>query len=287
MRLVRRAARVEQQLAGHARGGRRSRRRCPAAATGTCPRRRRVEDASARRAAAAKSRAPAQVPADRPRVAHLDRGDPPAGDPAGQALPDRLHLGQLRHGSARRRPRRGRRRRRPVLHAASSGPPAVDPEHAGLPAVAPVLQRRPGRLGGPLLGLLLAAPLGAAVPLAGHHHPGGERLGVVRAGLVDRVLRARRARSAAVSSCRLVFQSRPAPRPADSAISGSKSRWITLAAVVQPVLQVDRAEQRLQRVGQDARLVPAAGGLLALAEQQVRRRAAGPSRAPRRRARAC
>ncbi len=94
--------------------------------------------------------------------------------------------------------------------------------------------------------------------------------------------------SAAVSSWRLVFQSSAAPRPADSAISGSNSRWITIAVGVQAVLQVDRAEQRLERVGEDARLVPAAGGLLALAEQQVR---AQPVRAraagPRRRAPAC
>jgi hypothetical protein len=45
---------------------------------------------------------------------------------------------------------------------------------------------------------------------------------------------------------------------------------------VQAVLQIDRAEQRLQRVGEDARLVPAAGSLLALAQQQVR---AEPGRA--------
>jgi hypothetical protein len=38
---------------------------------------------------------------------------------------------------------------------------------------------------------------------------------------------------------------------------------------VQPVLQVDRADERLERVGEDAGLVAAAGRLLALAEQQA------------------
>ena len=38
---------------------------------------------------------------------------------------------------------------------------------------------------------------------------------------------------------------------------------------VEAVLEVDGAEQRLERVGEDAGLVPAAGGLLAAAEQQV------------------
>ena len=60
-----------------------------------------------------------QVPAHGARVPHLDRGDPAADDPLGQALPDRLHLGQLRHGScpAARPPSRSRRPRTAVGHA--------------------------------------------------------------------------------------------------------------------------------------------------------------------------
>src|SRR6266566_8216160 len=43
----------------------------------------------------------------------------------------------------------------------------------------------------------------------------------------------------------------------------------------QPVLDVDRAEQGLDRVGQDARLVAPAGDLFAPAEPQVRAEARG------------
>src|SRR3954463_13103121 len=47
----------------------------------------------------------------------------------------------------------------------------------------------PRRLGGPLLGFLLAAALRAAVAPLGHDPPGGEAFGVVGPLLVDAVFR--------------------------------------------------------------------------------------------------
>ena len=85
-------------------------------------------------------------------------------------------------------------------------------------------------LGGLLLGLLLAA--------ARCRRRGPRRRRPTRAAKVfswsgpvlgDAVLGDAEAVAAAVSSCRLVFQSRPAPRVADCAISGSK-RWCTNVA---------------------------------------------------------
>ena len=76
-------------------------------------------------------------------------------------------------------------------------------------------------------------------------------------------------RCAAVSSCRLVFQSRPAPS------SGARAQQVVeqpvhqLARDLQPVLEVHRADQGLGGVGQDAGLVAAAGQLLAAAQVQV------------------
>src|SRR5215468_8140571 len=47
----------------------------------------------------------------------------------------------------------------------------------------------PGRLGRALLGLLLAAPFDAAEGATGHDRPRGERLGVIRPGILDAILR--------------------------------------------------------------------------------------------------
>ena len=57
---------------------------------------------------------------------------------------------------------------------------------------------------------------------------------------------------------------------------------------VEPAAEVDRADQRLERVGEDRVLLPPAGGLLTAAEQQVRADAARRRAAGRRRpARSC
>ena len=69
-----------------------------------------------------------------------------------------------------------------------------------------------------------------------------------------------------------------AERRPTSSISGSNSRWTSAVAVVEPAVEVDRADHRLDGVGQDRGLVASAGGLLAAAEQQVLARAA--ARAP-------
>ena len=270
------------------RGGRRPRRRRPAAATGTCRagRRRPRSGRPARR----RSRAGAgQVPAHGPRVAAPRRRRsggrrPTWPGPAGPSRPRaararRAHLPRRASASGsspypcgrwpRRRPRLGRggprRRPRPARTAPARPPrrPAARPPSCCAP------RRR--RSGSPA-----------------DHHPGGERLGVVGPGLVDPVLRhAQPERGGQLLQAGLPVQARRRGR-ADSAISGSKSWWITVGGRVQAVLQVDRAEQRLERVGQDARLVAPAGGLLALAEQQVRAEAAAArARAPRRPAPAC
>ena len=97
---------------------------------------------------------------------------------------------------------------------------------------------------------------------------------MVGAVVLDDVARARPSPRAAPSSWRLVFQSRPAPRVAASTSSGSNSRCTIAAAASRPQPEVDRADQRLERVGEDRVLVAAAGGLLAAAEQQVRADAA-------------
>ena len=68
------------------------------------------------------------------------------------------------------------------------------------------------------------------------------------------------------ASCRLVFQSRPAPRVATSAISGS-NRWCTKTRAASiPCSRKTAPITASMRVGQDRGLVPTAGGLLAAAQ---------------------
>ena len=73
----------------------------------------------------------------------------------------------------------------------------------------------------------------------------------------------------AESSCREVFQSRPAPSAEAASISGSNSRCTTSLDDLEAAAEVDRADHRLDGVGQDRGLVAAAGGLLAAAELDV------------------
>ena len=148
---------------------------------------------------AAKSSAPGQVPTDRPGVQHLHRGDPAAGDPGGQTAADDLDLGQLRHQVSERR--RGRCR-------------------------ASALEGREGHGRGVLLGLLLVAAGTGAVALVVDLRPWPRRTwrGPVRTPPPRTP--ARRGRRPSAISCRLVFQSSPAPRVATSAIRPS-NRWCT------------------------------------------------------------
>ena len=235
------------------------------------------------------------------------RHSPAAPSASGQRQPQVLAAPRHRgDGAARSAGRRGRRRRRrggarraggatstaamvrPATQRCQAGADGLDlgefghrvrpagrsgrARRVGVPRV----DRAPGGLGGELLGLLLAAPGRGGEQLAGDLGLRGEGLLVVGAGRATSRTRARRARAAAVSSCRLVFQSSPAPAVAASSSSASNRSWMTAAGLVQAVLEVDRAEQRLEGVGEDAGLVAAAGGLLAAAEQQVGAEPAGP-----------
>ena len=97
---------------------------------------------------------------------------------------------------------------------------------------------------------------------------------------VDGVLRARRDAAVAVSSCRLRLPVQPgaqlgARTPAAGRPAGARGRGRRRCRA-----QVDRAEQRLEGVGEDRGLVPAAAGLLAAAEQQVLAQGRGRGRRP-------
>ncbi len=96
-----------------------------------------------------------------------------------------------------------------------------------------------------------------------------ERLGVVRALLAHHVLRdAERERRGQLLQRGLPVQ----PGAALGRVGQHRVEQLVhdLAGLVEAVLHVDGAEQRLQRVGEDAGLVPAAGDLLAAAEPDVR-----------------
>src|SRR4051812_36795024 len=102
-------------------------------------------------------------------------------------------------------------------------------------------ERSPRRGGGPLLGLLLAAPLGAAVADAGHHHPGGECLGMVGAGVLDHVVR----HAEAERGGQLLQAGLPVQRGAPPGRLGHQrveQPVDHLAGDVQAVLEIDRAE---------------------------------------------
>ena len=175
-----------------------------------------------------------EVPAGGTRMQYLDIGDGPAADVPLQASSDRFDLGQLGHGEPSafplgpRRSARGRRRvAQPGGAVPAIGGIGFGPADLGA-------QCRPRRLGGLLLGFLLGAALALARTCAADPGDGTERLLVIGPALVDQVLRARPGLSAAVSSWSEVFQSRPAPRRADLAITGSNSRCTSGSAASMP-----------------------------------------------------
>ena len=161
VRLVRRAGRAQQQLAGHAQVADHR----VAAVQGQPQVLAPPTDVGDRsgRPAGRRSRPARQVPAYRPRVAHPTAAirRPTTHGPAlaGRSPPRAAQAPTAPASASRGRPRR----RRPRLRLGPRGASVVG-EHP------------PGRLGGPLLGLLLAAALRPAVSVAGDHHPGGERL---------------------------------------------------------------------------------------------------------------
>ena len=106
---------------------------------------------------AAKSSPPARWRRTARGCSHLDARDPAADDVAGQASPDDLDLGQLRHRRL------------------------VDPGLAPLPDAGLGRQGPPGELGGPLLGLLLGAPVPEPQRPAADHRRAVNELGVVGA----------------------------------------------------------------------------------------------------------
>src|SRR4051794_17863980 len=139
-------------------------------------------------------------------------------------------------------------------------------------------QGPPRGLGGLLLGGLLRAAGALAVDRAGQEHGGGEGLGVVGSVVLDRVPgRAEPAGGGELLQAGLPVQAGAAGRGLDQ--QRVEQPVHDLCGGVQPAAEVDRAEQRLEGVGEDRVLLPAAGRLLAAAEQQVRADAAVAERA--------
>src|SRR5690606_26799138 len=146
----------------------------------------------------------------------------------------------------------------------TSGPPLL-PAGLGGARLGPRLDRLPRRLGGLLLGLLLAAALARAVLLAGDAHRGAEGLLVVGAALVDVVLgHPEHLRGGQLLQRGLPVQ--PGAEPGGGRDERVEQPVHQLGGGVQAEVQVDRADQRLQGVGEDGGLVPAAGALLAAAQ---------------------
>src|SRR4051812_4005280 len=139
-------------------------------------------------------------------------------------------------------------------------------------------QGPPRGLGGLLLGGLLRAAGALAVDGAGQQHRGGEGLRVVGAVVGDRVAgRPEPAAGGELLQAGLPVQAGAAgggldQQRVEQPVHDRRRR-------VQPAAQVDRAEQRLERVGEDRVLLPAPGGLLAAAQQKVRADAAVAERA--------
>ncbi len=210
----------------------RSRRRpdVAAAATGTC----RAAAADAIRAPAsraAKSSGAGDVAADRARVGDLDRGDRAPDDEPLEAGADGFDFGKLRHR----------------LRAAR----ADSPRHAVSAAACSAS--------------FLLRPVQAANSSPFTDGPGGEDLGVVGADRGDLVV----GHAEAVLGRQLLQAGLPVE--ADAVVGDLVEQRVEqlvddLGRAGEPVLEVDRAEHRLEGVGQDAGLVAAAGDLFAPAQ---------------------
>ena len=206
-----------------------------------------------------------EMAADGPVGEHLDCGDATADDVGGEAAAHHLHLGKLRHVSF---PSGGSRSGSTAASTASSIRP----------------QTAVGLRGSLLLGFLLRPPRTAAVVVPGEHDGGGEQLRVIGSFLGDPVL------GHAESEGRGELLQRGLPVQAGA--EGRRRRdelgeqpVNDAAGRLEAVLQVDRPEDGLHRVGQDRRLVATAGQFLAPSHPDAASRPRSPGR--RRPARAC
>src|SRR5918998_415342 len=129
-------------------------------------------------------------------------------------------------------------------------------------------QRAPGHLGGPLLGFFLGSALPRSLLHAGYRGGCGELLEVVWPFLDHSVL----GHTHLVTGCELLEAGLPIQARTQQR-SHHQQRVEQpvhhLAGCVHTVLQVHRADQCLDGVGEDAGLVPAPGELLPPAQQDV------------------
>ena len=178
--------------------------------------------------------------AQRPLVEHLDARHRRAGD------------GGDRARRARPRPREAQARGRqlPISAWVAAGSPRRRAPRPSRPASCS--SRRP---------IAMTSPPNPTV--------GVETLRVIGAAVGDQVVRQALARARVDSSCRLVFGSIAAPKRFGSASSGAIRRSTSAVAASGPDRQVGGADDRLDGVGQDRRLLAAAGELLTAAEPQV------------------
>ncbi len=120
----------------------------------------------------------------------------------------------------------------------------------------------------PLFGLLLAPPLAAAEELATHVDLGGEGLGMVRAIVLDLVARERlEARSRQLLQARLVVERRVALRELTEHLGEEALDQVVGGR--EPLIEVDRTEDRLEHVPEDRLLVRTSGRGLATPELDV------------------
>ena len=175
----------------------------------------------------------ARRPTHRSLATDLDALDATADDERHQPAPNGLDLRQLRHRLATPR-RRARRtpRTRPAARRASSTCPR--PRPSAVPSTSTVA------------------------------------LNVLAWSGPDSVSRYTGAvsYSRAVSSCSTVLWSSRSSWPAAISSRSLNSRATSALAASHPAVEVHRTEHRLERVGEDRRLLPTAGSVLTLAQQQ-------------------